>query len=835
MGELKMKILFAVCCLVCIAQVKAREGHPPQISVPQGNKWSQTKVYVRKASPNTFECQATAKPQAKYYWTVNGTEIVSDDRVVTFDKDTGTLTTGPLFGELHTGDYQCFASNKYGTAMTPILKIIAVVANTFKGTGVSTTDLEADVSKYFKLECKDVPYSVPQWLFSWKKGFIRNGRLEANPVIISERFAIDKKGNLHFLWAEKSDNGYIYVCSTFNNVLLIEVSNTETIRLTVNNGILGDRLPELKYHEDVQVFAGEDAELMCIFTYYSSKGDKLKIIWLRNGIKVGEGYKHKLENVLIPDDKQNQEGEYMCEARLGSSSPVYGRVNLKIVSPPRFVSSPEKKLLPMGNDAVFSCKASSHNSYSDPPVWFINAEPLIGCPDRHFECFELKAGSSQCVKENVVCDNVPDCSDGSDELNCPGSCAKGQVWCNGKCERTGLECKGIDCEYPGFLCKDKRACLTKEQVCNGYNDCSDGSDERACPGGADIQRHRWQMPSDRKRLVLTNVTLDDTLCVQCLVRNNYGSTIGDACLTVIDKIVVLKGPNATYDVEPGMSVFIEVQATTDSLFMNQMKFKWQWYEERTDKKTGVTVTRPEMLPPKSPLGRYIRISQNDKIVVLNGPNSTYDVEPGMSVFIEVQATTDRLFMNQMTFKWQWYEEQTDKKTGVTITRPVMLPPKSSLGRYIHISPNNKSATIEFPEVNANDEASYSAYNALKDRLYTVIIEHQYDRVELNFTFNGININKQIDEIHDHNVAGVVGGALGTLCLCLALALILVSFLHRRRKRKCEMSTDINDYAGPEMETSEIHEYSAMSEVHEYSAMSEVHEYSAIDRVLATQT
>jgi hypothetical protein len=62
----------------------------------------------------------------RYYWTVNGTEIVSDDRVVTFDKDTGTLTTGPLFGELHTGDYQCFASNKYGTAMTPILKIIAV-------------------------------------------------------------------------------------------------------------------------------------------------------------------------------------------------------------------------------------------------------------------------------------------------------------------------------------------------------------------------------------------------------------------------------------------------------------------------------------------------------------------------------------------------------------------------------------------------------------------------------------------------------------------------------------------------------------------------------------
>ncbi|XP_060589743.1 neuroglian-like [Ruditapes philippinarum] len=705
MVKLKMRILTAVCCIVYIAQVKARDGHPPQISVPQGNKWSQTKVYVRKASPNRFECQATAIPQAKYYWTVNGTAIVSDARVVAFDKETGTLTTGPLFGELHTGDYQCFASNKYGTAMTPILKIIATVANTFKGTGVSTTDLEADVSKYFKLECKDVPYSVPQWQFGWQKGVLTNGKLVANPVILTERFAIDKKGNLHFLWAEISDNGYIYGCSTVNNVLLIEVSNTQTIRLTVNDGEVGDRQPELKYHEDVQVLAGEDAELMCIFTYYSKAGDKLKIDWLRNGVNVGTGYKLNLDNVLLPDDKQNMEGEYMCEAKLGSGSSVYGRVNLKIVAPPRFVKAPETKSVPIGNDAVFNCEATSHNSYSDPPVWFVNADPLIGCHDRHFECSALKDGRSQCIKENMVCDNAPDCSDGSDESNCPGSCAEGQVWCNDKCESADHECKDIDCEYPGFLCKDKKACLTKEQVCDGNKNCADGSDERACPGGAEIQRQRWQMPSDRKRLVLPNVTLDDTLCVQCLVRNEYGSTIGDACLTVIDKIVVIKGPNSTYDVVPGMSVFIEVQATTDSLFNNQM-----------------------------------------------------------------------------TYKWQWYEEQTDKKTGVTVTKPVLLPPKSRLGRYIRISQNGKNAVFQFPEVSDEDQDAYNAYNALKDRLYTLIIEHKYDRVEVNFTINGINIIKPTGApvvVEAASNLWFIALILAILILFIVVALI-VCYMYRNR-------------------------------------------------------
>lgn len=43
-------------------------------------------------------------------------------------------------------------------------------------------------------------------------------------------------GNLHFLWTERSDNDYIYACSTKNDVMLVEVRNTQTIRLSVKNG-----------------------------------------------------------------------------------------------------------------------------------------------------------------------------------------------------------------------------------------------------------------------------------------------------------------------------------------------------------------------------------------------------------------------------------------------------------------------------------------------------------------------------------------------------------------------------------------------------------------------
>lgn len=57
----------------------------------------------------------------------------------------------------------------------------------------------------------------------------------------------------------------------------------------------------------------------------------------------------------------------------------------------------------------------------------------------------------------------------------------------------------------------------------------------------------------------------------------------------------------------------------------------------------------------------------DKIVVLSGPNSTYDVEPGKLLDIIVEAKTDKLWQNQMKFYWLWYQEIEDPKTGIRNT------------------------------------------------------------------------------------------------------------------------------------------------------------------------
>lgn len=81
---------------------------------------------------------------------------------------------------------------------------------------------------------------------------------------------------------------------------------------------------------------------------------------------------------------------------------------------------------------------------------------------------QFRCADALCIPASFHCDGYHDCSDGSDEANCTGSAA---------CPGDKFLCPQSSQSGSNSALQPK--CIARTQLCDGKRDCEDGADEEA--------------------------------------------------------------------------------------------------------------------------------------------------------------------------------------------------------------------------------------------------------------------------------------------------------------------------------------------------------------------
>ncbi|CAH2221184.1 neurofascin isoform X12 [Pelobates cultripes] len=384
--------------LVCTIDVPLDLPQPPTITNQS------VKNYIVDPRDNIIiECEAKGNPYPTFSWTRNGKFYnVAKDPKVSFRRHAGTLVIDIHGGgrpEDYEGEYQCFARNEHGVALSN--KILLQVSKSPLWPKEKLDPVVVNEGGSLILQCNP-PHGLPPPVIFWMSSSME-------PIAQDKRVSQGLNGDLYFSNVLRQDALTDYSCNARSHFThTIQQKNAYNLKVLTTRGV-PERTPTFLLPTGTSssklVLRDEDLLLECI----ASGVPTPDIMWYKKGGELPT-LKLKFENfnktLRIVKVSEEDSGEYFCQAsnRMGS---IRHTISVRVKAAPYWLDEPKNLILAPGENGRLVCRANG----SPKPIiqWLMDGEPIV-VPNPNFEVAgdtiifrEVQSGNSavfQCNASN---------------------------------------------------------------------------------------------------------------------------------------------------------------------------------------------------------------------------------------------------------------------------------------------------------------------------------------------------------------------------------------------------------------------------------------------------